>query len=303
MAGPGNWLGGEVPRDHSATGSARKKKLMAAVDEIHLFRAAACDWRLSRGDVGVYASILDHADDTWLSFPGTRTMSEQARLAPSNVVTSVEKLERLGYIRVTRRGQRKRQDYQILQSPDVYESAPARKSSGFGKSAPIHKSSESSASATDGRSSEENPSAPVDMKLSAPMDRNHLLLPIGTEGTLEGTIEGTKRARAKKTAEIVLPEWLPADAWKSWKDHRGKKFSEKAQKLAISKLEKLRSEGHDPARLIDLAIESSWVSFYPRDTTKADQRAANGAVTRDTRSEAELVAANEAALARLGGSL
>lgn len=82
-------------------------------------------------------------------------------------------------------------------------------------------------------------------------------------------------------------------------DHRGKKFSTKAQSLALRKLETLRAEGHDPAKLIDLAIESDWVSFYPRDSTKAAGKVI-GAVERDPRTDAEIEAANEAELARFG---
>lgn len=160
------------------------KDRMHPVDEAQLLRAAACDWRLSRGDVGVLAVILKHADGEWLAFPGHRLIAEQARLAPSNVPHSIHKLERYGYLSVIRRGQRKRQDYRLLQSPEVRRSAPARKSSGFGKSAPARKSSS------------EKRSAPVDRMKSAPVDGKHLLLSIGAESTYEITSESTGAARA-----------------------------------------------------------------------------------------------------------
>lgn len=310
-AGSGNVLGGEVPGDSSATGGSYKPPATASsnkgriepLDEIRILRAAACDWRLSRGDVGVLAAVLRHADDSWLAFPGTRIISGLARLAASNVITSIGKLERFGYLRVTRRGQRKRQDFQLLTPPDVLESAPARKSSGFGKSAPARKSSGNGATAAVDKSSTENTSAPVDMKLSAPVDRNLLLLCTGTEGTLEGTIEVTKRARAKKQDNIVLPNWIPSDAWEMWIDHRkqvGRKFTQEAQRLAIRRLETLRAEGHDPRKLIELAIESCWSSFNPRESTKDGGTA--GRLVRDNRSDDEIAAANEAAMARFGGA-
>ncbi len=262
------------------------KSWISPVDEVQLLRAAACDWRLSRGDIGVYAVILKGADRDWLSFPGTRLIAEKARLAASNVGTSIEKLERLGYLKVIRRGQRKRQDYQLLQSPKLAESAPARKSSGFGNSAPARKSRD------------ERASAPVDRCSSAPVDRKDLLLCIGAEGTLEDALEVTRaESTHAKPAATPLPTWLPVESWEAWKDHRGKKFSTKAQGLALRKLEALRAEGHDPAKLIDLAIESDWVSFYPRESTKAAGNAV-GMVERDPRTDAEIEAANEAELAR-----
>jgi hypothetical protein len=108
-----------------------------------------------------------------------------------------------------------------------------------------------------------------------------------------------ERARAKKKPDVVLPTWLPADAWQSWKDHRGKKFSSRAQDLAIQKLEALRAEGHDPAKLIELGIESGWSSFYPRDSTKAAGKSV-GTIERDPRTDEEISAANERELARFG---
>lgn len=296
-ASPGNELGGDVPGDDTAADSAPKrlgivsnKVRIDPVDEVRLLRAAACDWRLSRGDVGVLATILRHADDSWLAFPGTRTISEMARLAASNVIASIGKLERLGYLRVTRRGQRKRQDFQVLASPELLESAPARRSSGFGQSASAH------------RSSQESASAPVDRNPSAPVDRENLLLSIGAEGTYEDTIEDTKRARVRKSTAIVLPTWLPAEAWEDWKAHRGKSFSRRAQALAIGKLQTLHGEGHDPRKLIDLAIESGWSSFYPREQTLTNPKtkAPVGAIERDHRSEAEIERANEEQMARFG---
>lgn len=267
------------------------KGRIAVVDEVRMLRAAACDWRLSRGDVGVFAVILRHADAAWVAFPGTRIIAEQARLAASNVVASITRLEHYAYLRVTRRGQRKRQDYQILEPPMLVESAPARKSSGFGRSAPARKSSP------------EIPSAPVDMNLSAPVDRNNLLLSIGTEGTSEDTLEVTrasKSVRTRKKPEQPIPSWLPIEAWRTWQKYRGKKFNRRAQELAIGKLETLRSEGHDPAKLIDLAIESGWSSFYAREQTKAHQRPTAGTIERDPRSEEEIDQANREQLERFG---
>lgn len=114
--------------------------------------------------------------------------------------------------------------------------------------------------------------------------------------------EPTKSGHAKDRAVVEIPTWLPADAWQTWKDHRkavGRKFTPHAQQLAIRRLENLRSEGHDPRKLIELAIESGWSSFNPRPQTQVRNGAA-GRIERDTRNEAEIEAANLEQLSRFG---
>lgn len=96
------------------------------VDEVQLLRAAACDWRLSRGDVGVLAVILRHCDDRRRAFPGPTLISQEARLATSNVKTSLRRLEELRYIEVERPGLRKANRYRVLESPRVMDQKVAR---------------------------------------------------------------------------------------------------------------------------------------------------------------------------------
>ena len=99
---------------------------ISPVDEAQLLRAAACDWRLSRGDVGVLAVILAHCDDKWHAFPGPTTISKQARLAVTNVKASLKHLEALQYIAVIRPGLRKANRYEVLESPTVRSRSVAR---------------------------------------------------------------------------------------------------------------------------------------------------------------------------------
>lgn len=96
------------------------------VDEVRLLRAAACDWRLSRGDVGVLAVILRHCDDRRRAFPGPTLISQEANLATSNVKTSLRRLEDLRYIEVDRPGLRKANRYRVLESPRVMDQRVAR---------------------------------------------------------------------------------------------------------------------------------------------------------------------------------
>lgn len=92
---------------------------IAPVDEAQLLRAAACDWRLSRGDVGVMAVLLKHANAKWQAFPGPTLIGRTAMIDPRNVKESLRRLERLHYIKVIRRGERKANRYELLESPFV----------------------------------------------------------------------------------------------------------------------------------------------------------------------------------------
>ena len=76
-----------------------------------------------------------------------------------------------------------------------------------------------------------------------------------------------KVKKVKKENNILfLPEWLDLEIWEEFKKYRqnGKgKFTPYAQKLAISKLEKLRTEGDDPNEIMKKSIENGWTGLYP----------------------------------------
>ena len=92
---------------------------LSTLDELQALRAAACDWRLSRGDVGVYAVILQHANSDRESWPGPTRISNVANLAVSNVKSSLKRLEDWKYIEIIRPGLRKANRFLVLQSPVV----------------------------------------------------------------------------------------------------------------------------------------------------------------------------------------
>lgn len=96
------------------------------LEELHALRAAACDWRLSRGDVAVFAVLLKHADAEGLTFPGPSLIGGAAHLAVSNVKVSLKRLEAYRYIETERRGERRANRYWILESPKVPSQKTAR---------------------------------------------------------------------------------------------------------------------------------------------------------------------------------
>ena len=99
---------------------------ISPVDEVQLLRAAACDWRLSRGDVGVFAVILKHCDADLRAFPGPTLIAKEARLSVTSVKASIRQLEEWRYLTVERPGLRRRNRYLVLSSPVVRSRSSTR---------------------------------------------------------------------------------------------------------------------------------------------------------------------------------
>ena len=95
----------------------------------------------------------------------------------------------------------------------------------------------------------------------------HLLFsePSLSEG--KGKEVGTERK--KRVDEIILPEWLPVDSWKSFIEMRKKTkkpMTERAKELAIKKLEEFYNQRYDVQIIIDAAVMNNWQGFYiPKD--------------------------------------
>jgi hypothetical protein len=92
----------------------------------------------------------------------------------------------------------------------------------------------------------------------------------------------------------ALPDWVPVEAWDSWRKYKGKKLTPLARNLQLAKLGELRDQGHNPTTVINLAIESGWATFYaPRPQlvvgkkSQADRRAETNAAIWGARNEPE----------------
>jgi hypothetical protein len=76
----------------------------------------------------------------------------------------------------------------------------------------------------------------------------------------ETETEGARKPR------FVLPDWIPAEAWKGYEDMRGrikKPMTDRARGLVIKELGKLRDVGHDPAAVLDRSTVKGWTDVYP----------------------------------------
>jgi hypothetical protein len=63
-----------------------------------------------------------------------------------------------------------------------------------------------------------------------------------------------------------LPPWIPVEAWNGYVEMRKRikaPLTDRAKKLEITELTKLRADGHDPEAVIDQSIRKSWRGLYP----------------------------------------
>lgn len=73
--------------------------------------------------------------------------------------------------------------------------------------------------------------------------------------------------------KVVLPDWLPMDAWNGWvemRKQRKRPLTDRATARAINKLDDIRSKGHDIEDLLDRSTINGWLDIYePKGTTNA----------------------------------
>lgn len=91
-------------------------------------------------------------------------------------------------------------------------------------------------------------------------------------------VRGEERRREKKRREKKdknppltppmggIPDWVPAGCWESFVEMRKAKkkpLTRQAEKLAIRKLERLKTEGEDIEAILNQSILNSWSDLYP----------------------------------------
>lgn len=64
----------------------------------------------------------------------------------------------------------------------------------------------------------------------------------------------------------IIPDWIPAEEWKGFIDMRKrirKPMTDRAVQLAISTLEKLKSQGEDVAQVLNQSVMKSYTGLFP----------------------------------------
>lgn len=67
-----------------------------------------------------------------------------------------------------------------------------------------------------------------------------------------------KNLRTKELLFLGVSE----DLWTKFKKHRGKKFTEEAEEMAVRKLERLSASGNDPTSVIVQSLENNWQGLF-----------------------------------------
>jgi len=100
--------------------------------------------------------------------------------------------------------------------------------------------------------------------------------------TMTPYTQEVKHKSSKPRADaFALPDWVPAEPWKDFLEMRVKAKkppTDKAKKMIITELAKLKAAGEDPAQVLDQSTRKNWTDVYPvkKDTMKpADARFAS----------------------------
>lgn len=68
----------------------------------------------------------------------------------------------------------------------------------------------------------------------------------------------------KAQAPITLPDWLPKNEWEEFTENRKRKRAKMTDKIAariIGVLDELRQAGHEPAGVLNKAVDRNWTSI------------------------------------------
>lgn len=68
--------------------------------------------------------------------------------------------------------------------------------------------------------------------------------------------------REDKYKPVLLPDWIPIDAWNGWVSARKKKPTARAIELAVKKLDGFRNRGIDVAAVLDASTLGGWTDLY-----------------------------------------
>jgi len=246
--------------------------------KLALLQAVCRDPRLGRPELAVMSVLIDHAHKvTGECYPSIARMTDAGNVSRSSAIRAVRRLEELGWIHVSKQNGAL-SNYRLA---GVTDGTGATLGTGVKSARTGVKSNLRKGPTGSGDDTEAVPGMTPE------------------QGKSKSNRE-EQGARAHAATKLDIPKWLPADAWELWRKHRGKKLTAMAERLSLAKLATLQAEGHDPRKIIELAVESGWSSFNPRESTRVQGAPSpKGILPRDTRTEDDIAAANEAQMLRL----
>jgi hypothetical protein len=190
-------------------------------------------------------SLADNANDQGFCWPSISKICERTCFSKRAVIDAIAWLEQAGILAADRTNGR-HTTYVI--SPSDY-AEPVQQAHQCGKSTGASAASEPV----------HLPHQPVHLP-HRPVQQPHT-----NRKEPSSTVRKSNRQKVAPAIEIDLPDWLPAESWDHWVEHRNsirKPMSQRAAELSVSALENLRAKGHDPKKVIDNAIVCGWIGIY-----------------------------------------
>ncbi|MDQ5910891.1 MAG: hypothetical protein QG599_2988 [Pseudomonadota bacterium] len=214
---------------------------------------AVCDTRLSRGALLVLNALGIYGDLNGWCWPSQGTIAKCIKLHRTSVTKYITELEQLGYIEKKRQAQEGKGEinslYRILFDGELPAEFDAILQQADGKTftPPVNPgftrtSHRTTHTTTQGNAPSERARAPdpppPPVRVRAPKGRPPAQEPLP-----------------------ACPDWLPAETWQAFIDHRKelkKPPTASSATMTLKQLDKARGFGHDPATLIETAIASNW---------------------------------------------
>lgn len=202
--------------------------------------SAVTDARLSTRDLSVLAAIGVHTDRNGWCYPSLGRLGEMLGISRQAVQKSMRSLTAAGYVQTVARarddGGQASNRMRVLFDTEHPEGAL--------RVAPPA-TSEVAPPATPGVAPPATPGVAHNDPSNDPVERQQ---------------------PARVRAPVVgPPEWLDSQAWEDFAEHRRKTkaaLTEKAAKLALAELSKLRDQGHDPVAVINQTILNGWRGLF-----------------------------------------
>lgn len=205
----------------------------------------------------VLLSLADNANDQGECYPSIAQVSTRTCLSERAVRNAIRDLEDMGYVRsVSRLGTSTM--YHLSTSP-VSDAPPARRAAPAAN-APRHQMPPTPA-----------PDAPPPRHDVPPTPARGAPKPsfnrqLNRQLTQNKGTGVRPKVSREELLELQLPDWLPAQSWEDWVDHRIEVKSPltlKAAGMALRHLSRLRDEGNDPVLVIEQSVRSGkWTDLY-----------------------------------------
>lgn len=201
----------------------------------------------------VMLAIGDFSDDDGWCFPDFETLAKKARVSTKSVQRLVLKAEADGYLECTRGKHHVKTEFTVLHR-------------NFPTDPPVLKSD--------------------NLSTLDKVQTGHLVPPNRTSGPSKvdkcgGAIRKIRHEPSENHQDqpkpSALPVWIPKEAWDGYMDVRKRMkipTPPRSVTMLVNKLEQFRSEGHDPAALLDAAAVAGWRSVFPPRENGNGRRAA-----------------------------